>query len=95
MNIGYDLEELENFPNGYFDWVYLDTTHSYKQTARELAILQSRVSRQGLIAGDDWHPDPNHPHHGVYRAVHEFVNREGHELVYSNDADWQWAIKLR
>jgi len=93
LNIGDDLKVLETFTVGYFDWVYLDTTHSYEQTVKELALLQSRVSRHGVIAGDDWHSDPSHRHHGVCRAVREFAKREGYEIVYSSDADWQWAIK--
>lgn len=93
LNIGDDLEVLESFVDGYFDWVYLDTTHSYEQTVKELALLKSRVSRHGLITGDDWHSDPGHRHHGVCRAVREFAEREGYDLVYASDVDWQWALK--
>ncbi len=49
----------------------------------------------GVIAGDDWVGDPDHPHHGVSRAVKEFVSERPYELVYADEADLQWAIRAR
>lgn len=93
LHIGYDLEVLPNFPNKFFDWVYLDTSHRYDHTRAELHVLKHKVKRNGVIVGDDWHEDPNHLHHGVFQAVNEFVAQEGFELFYASDLDKQWAIK--
>ena len=68
------------FPDDFFDWVYLDTTHEYGHTRDELEILRTKVKPSGVIAGDDWHEDPAHLHHGVCRAVREFCDRYGWEL---------------
>ena len=43
LNIGYSTAILKEFPDHYFDWVYLDTDHTYKVTADELAILKDKV----------------------------------------------------
>lgn len=93
LNIGFDLDVLATFPDQYFDWVYLDTNHQYLQTQKELQILKLKVKKDGVIAGDDWHSDPSHPHHGVCRAVNEFVDREPYKVIYADGSDLQWAIK--
>ena len=67
LNIGDDLDVLRTFPNGYFDWVYLDTTHDYEQTTKELELLKDVVKSGGIIAGDDWVERPSHRHHGDVR----------------------------
>ena len=72
VHIGDDLQVLATFPDGYFDWVYIDSTHAYEHTKRELDLLVRKMKPDGVIAGDDWRPDPTHPHHG-YKAVTEFV----------------------
>lgn len=74
------------------DWAYLDTTHQYKDTLRELEHLEQMMAPDGLILGDDWAPDPNSPHHGVYRALHEFVSR-GHWEILKAGPGHQWALR--
>jgi hypothetical protein len=83
---------LPQFPDRYFDWVYIDTLHFYEHTRDELALLKTKVKVDGVIAGDDWLPDPSHRHHGVCRAVTEFVQAEPYELIYADEQDLQWAI---
>ncbi|HEX7509309.1 MAG TPA: class I SAM-dependent methyltransferase [Polyangia bacterium] len=95
LNIALDQEFLATLPDGYFDWVYLDTTHEYDQTKIELQLLQRKVKAAGVIAGDDWRPDPKHPHHGVYRAVQELIAEGKYELLYSDTENLQWAIRLK
>jgi hypothetical protein len=36
INRGISHDELETFPDAYFDWVYLDTSHVYENTFKEL-----------------------------------------------------------
>jgi hypothetical protein len=93
LHIGYDVDILPMFHDQYFDWVYLDTSHQYEQTKRELELLKLKVKADGVIAGDDWHIDPNYMHHGVCQAVREFVEKEPYEIIYANDKDKQWAIR--
>lgn len=93
LNVGDDLEQLETFDDHYFDWVYLDSSHIYEHTRLELDVLARKVKPGGLIAGDDWIPEPTHPHHGVFRAVSELVAGGGYELVYASEDDLQWAIR--
>jgi hypothetical protein len=95
LQIADALELLPTFPDHHFDWVYLDTTHAYDQTVAELTLLKQKVKSDGIIAGDDWFEDSTELHHGVCRAVREFVDRESYEILYASDSDHQWAIRRR
>jgi hypothetical protein len=92
VHVGDDLTYLSTFPDGYFDWSYVDSSHEYEHTKNELAILKEKTKLGGLITGDDWNPDPNHIHHGVYRAVTEFCATYRWEL-FLLDNYAQWAIR--
>lgn len=93
IHIDSDLEVLKKLPDGYFDWVYIDSSHDYEHTINELKILRLKMKPEGIISGDDWRPDQSHRHHGVYRAVNEFVLEENYEIIYSNSENLQWAIR--
>jgi SAM-dependent methyltransferase len=95
LHIGSDLDVLPTFPNDHFDWAYVDSLHTYEHAKKELAILAKKVKPGGIIAGDDWTADPEHPYHGVCRAVREFVNRQPYEFIYEGDSDAQWAIRSK
>jgi hypothetical protein len=92
LNIAYDQDFLATLPDAYFDWIYLDTTHAYEQTKLELQLLQKKVKPSGVIAGDDWQPDPAHPHHGVYKAVQEVIAEGKYQILYADTHNLQWAI---
>lgn len=80
---------LEAFEDNYLDWAYVDSTHDYEQTKIELALLNRKVKPRGIIAGDDWRENPKHIHHGVYRAVQEFLIEEpSYRLVFQEQDQW-------
>jgi hypothetical protein len=84
VNVGYSIQVLSTFPDFYFDWVYLDTDHSYEVTKNELAILKTKVKPQGIIAGHDYISYDwvgNHKY-GVIEAVNEFCVNENWEIIY-------------
>jgi hypothetical protein len=94
VHVGDDLQVLATFPDGYFDWVYVDSSHAYEHTRDELRMLERKIKSGGVIAGDDWQPDPHHRHHGVYKAVTEFVASGRYEVIYADKNDRQWAMRL-
>jgi SAM-dependent methyltransferase len=93
VHIEDDLVVLERFPDNNFDWIYIDSSHQYMHTFMELEILKKKIKPNGVICGDDWRPDINHRHHGVYKAVNEFMNKEGYSLIYASSENLQWFIK--
>lgn len=98
IDVGYSTNVLKKFPDQYFSWVYLDTSHTYKVTADELAILKYKVKPGGIIAGHDfiignWAGDCRY---GVIEAVHELCVKDDWELIYVTanfDESPSFAIK--
>ena len=72
---------LSRYQGEPFDWVYVDTSHTYDDTLRELRLIAERLKPDGVILGDDWIADPWHPHYEVCRAVHTFVRTTDFEIV--------------
>ncbi|MEQ8848773.1 class I SAM-dependent methyltransferase [Botrimarina sp.] len=93
VHLGDDLAVLRGFPDASLDWAYVDSSHAYQHTVDELELLLNKVKPGGLVTGDDWRPDPNHRHHGVYRAVQEAVARDAYEFVAADEAIRQWALR--
>ena len=67
-----------------FDFLYLDTTHEYGDTIRELSLCYSRLKPDRYIIGDDWAWE------GVRLAVTHFCKGKGLDFMPLR-AD-QWAI---
>lgn len=82
INRGLSTAVLQTFPDAYFDWVYIDTDHSYKTTAEELRISAAKLKPGGRLAGHDFtsgnaiKPWP----YGVIEACNEFCKK----------FDWQY-----
>lgn len=85
VNVGYSTEVLKQLPDQYFDWVYLDTDHSYTVTAAELALLKYKVKPGGIIAGHDYSTGnwAGNVRYGVIEAVHELCVKDDWELLYT------------
>jgi len=73
-----------DFPDSYFDWIYIDTTHSYKLTKEELTLYASKIKPGGVIAGHDYTMGNwrSQLRYGVMEAVHEFCQTAGYRIKY-------------
>jgi len=92
IHVGEDLDILNEFPDQFFDWVYVDSSHAYEHTRKELSVIDRKIKPTGMITGHDWQPDPAHIHHGVYKAVREFCDQFQWKIFYL-DRHTQWALK--
>ena len=54
LHQGLSVDTLPKFENDFFDWVYIDTNHSYGTTWKELVLSHAKVKREGRIAGHDF-----------------------------------------
>ena len=84
INIGLSTNVVEGFQNEYFDWIYIDTCHSYKTTIEELELYREKVKGSGIIAGHDyilgnWNGIIRY---GVIEAVYEFCIKYNWEILY-------------
>jgi methyltransferase family protein len=60
------------FPDAYFDWVYIDGNHQYEFARADLDAYAAKVRPGGCLTGDDY-ADGGWWEGGVRRAVDEFV----------------------
>lgn len=79
-------QAAQEFPDGYFDWIYLDADHSYDSVKRDLEAFWPKIKEDGLLLGHDYMWHAMIPF-GVVTAVNEFVERHGLTFVALNTND--------
>lgn len=81
---GSSTEVAACFTDGFFDWIYIDTDHSYNITKAELQAYKNKIKPGGIIAGHDYILGNwgRILRYGVMEAVHEFCVQEDWELVF-------------
>jgi SAM-dependent methyltransferase len=60
------------FPDNFFDWVYIDGNHSYEFVRQDLELYFCKLKPGGYIVCDDYH-HAGFWNDGVTRAVDEFM----------------------
>jgi SAM-dependent methyltransferase len=87
----YSLRAAEQFPDGYFDWIYLDADHSYAAVARDLEAWVRKIRPGGIFAGHDY---CNYKWIQVRTALDDFLNKRGRKLDFltSDDAYLSWGF---
>jgi hypothetical protein len=77
-------EVMSTYPDHYFDWVYLDTSHDYEETLHSLSLLKNKVKPGGYLAGHDYAYGNwvNKHMFGVIPAVHNFCTVNNWELAF-------------
>jgi cephalosporin hydroxylase len=61
------LEAAEMFNDGYLDFCYIDSSHTYEETKKEIRAWYPKVKDEYILAGHDYNADE------VRRAVEEVV----------------------
>jgi len=84
INRGLSTEVVKDFPDRYFDWIYIDTAHSYSVSKSELETYLPKMKPGGIIAGHDFTVgEIDVPwKYGVIEAVYEFCGKHRWEIVY-------------
>lgn len=101
LHRGDDLAALAAFPRGYFDWVYVDSSHQYLHTKRELRVLRHKVREGGIICGHDYVDCDPYMHadcawYWLRQCVNEFCVRFGWELLHLTlDAESNPSFAIR
>ena len=98
LKLGMSIDVLKEFPNEYFDWVYLDTDHTYSTTCQELDLLKFKVKKNGIISGHDYSMFNlrGDLRYGVIEAVHKMMVEDSWEIIYlsmETAHDRSFAIK--
>ncbi len=51
---GFSGDLMAEYPDGYFDWVYIDGNHLYDFVRADVEICAKKVRKGGIVAGDDF-----------------------------------------
>jgi Methyltransferase domain len=83
-------EALDLFPDGYFDFVYVDGyAHTGEENGATIRNWYPKVARGGILAGDDYHADwPL-----VVKAVDDFVKQLQLPFFLINCRENTWNSK--
>jgi predicted O-methyltransferase YrrM len=65
-------DAADRFPDGAFDWVYVDGDHTYESVRIDLELYRAKVRPGGILAGDDYGTE-GWWQAGVTRSVNELV----------------------
>lgn len=78
------LKAVNDFPDNYFDWIYIDTTHSYQRTFNELSAYMPKIKTNGILAGHDHTPG------NINRGIEFGVIEAAKEFCYKNDFRYKY-----
>ena len=74
---------MRRFPDEHFDWVYIDSDHSYVGVSKDITAAAPKVKPGGFLIFNDFaHVDPFLGRYGVQRAVTEFATKSRWPFVW-------------
>ena len=95
----YTTNALSEYPDDYFDMIYIDADHSYSGCKADLEIAYKKVKHNGYIMGHDYEQNfeksKNLYKFGVNQAVNEFCEKYNQNIsMKGNDGCVSYAILL-
>lgn len=89
---------INNFPDAYFDFIYIDADHSYQGVKRDIQAAKTKVKEDGFLIFNDytyWSPSEC-INYGVIQAVNELCVQENWEMIYFALAGYMYCdVALR
>ena len=90
---GMSLDVVGEFPDQFFDFIYLDGNHNLWAIEADIAAWFPKMKPGGLFAGHDYVEDC--PTYGVQTAVKNFRQKTGREVIIIPGTDLcnpSWAV---
>jgi hypothetical protein len=81
---GFSWDVLSDFPDHYFDYIYVDAAHDYDSVMKDINVLKSKIKPGGYVQFNDYTPGDNAimTHYGVISAVNQFINNGNHQVKF-------------
>ena len=94
---GQSFAMLAQFPDDFFDWIYIDADHSFAGTTRDAHAAAPKVKPGGYLVFNDFaHVDPDLGAYGVHRAVVEFAIAQNWPFAwFAYDGSALYDVALR
>lgn len=81
-------EAVADFPDNYFDFIFIDGLHTYDQVKKDCENFYPKVKEGGLFSGHDFMLIE-----GVHRAVTEFAESKLAAINTTKHDVWYWIKK--
>lgn len=88
----FSYEAEDDFPPHHFDFLYHDGSHLYDDLRRDLKGWLPKMKEGGLICGHDYR---EFDIFGVIKAVDEFCEEYGFEMIVFNENGGDYALKKK
>lgn len=77
LHRAFSHDAARDFPDGYFDWIFIDAMHHFQAVLSDLAAFSPKMKSDGLIVGHDFaeHKASAGMNFGVIGAVTAFCHR--------------------
>ena len=87
---GYSYEAVNHYVNRSFSFVYIDASHLYEDVKKDLNDWMPKLKDENsFMCGHDCNNDNGF---GVVRAVDEFMEEQGFEMVIFNVTEGDFAL---
>lgn len=87
----YSYDAVDDYPDGYFDFIYIDGSHLYEDVKIDLNDWLPKVNKGGYLCGHDY---INEPQFGVIQAVDEFIAINNLSIQILNTIGGDFAIQI-
>jgi predicted O-methyltransferase YrrM len=77
-------DAVKQFPDKYFDFIFIDASHDYESCKRDIQDWFPKIKEGGYITGHDYHPN-----FGVKQAVDEICKK----FERGGDQNTTWVCK--
>jgi len=85
----YSYDAVDLFDDNFFDFIYIDATHTYGSVKADLHDWWPKLKPSGLMAGHDY----GGSHLGLIAAVDEFIKEyDLHMNITAHSAATDWGI---
>lgn len=82
---------VDDFEDGWFDYVYIDSDHTYEAVKKDIELWWPKVKEGGILAGHDY--NTFNKLYGVVTAVNEFVEANNIECFHiTRESIKSWII---
>ncbi|KAB2845759.1 MAG: class I SAM-dependent methyltransferase [Hyphomicrobiaceae bacterium] len=79
---GLSTVELGKFPDGTFDWIYIDADHAYASVVADLDVAKRKIKPSGMLVLNDYTRWTRKAYeYGVMPAVNELVTGEDWRVI--------------